>query len=254
LVFTENKNEADIILSGSKKIELDGFDNLKAIFRAGVGRDNVPEKEAIDKGIVVRYPSLNTVSTIFEETANYTCSLILKMHYSNVGDVDGWIKNDRASLSNKKLLVVGMGNIGSRVYKKMKNFMGVDSFDVQLDEEGELGRLLEKSDFVSLHIPNSKENKGFIDSKKLSLMKDNSILINTARGATVDEESLYKEIKNKRLKAAFDVFWDEPYTGILKEYHPENFYMSPHVSSTCSDFLVGCRKDLDELINEMSNV
>lgn len=254
LTFTEIKREADIILSGSKKVELGGFDNLKAIFRVGVGKDNIPEEEAIKKGIIVGYPSLNTIGIIFEETANYACSLIFKMNYNDVGDIENWIKSDRVGLGEKRLLVIGMGNIGRKVFKKMKNFMKVDSFDIQTDTERELNNSLKRADFVSLHIPNSKENKCFIDSKKLSLMKNNSVLINTARGQIVSETALYDEIKSGRLKAAFDVFWKEPYVGDLKEYHPENFYMSPHVASTCSDFLIGCRKDLDKLIEDITNV
>ena len=84
-------------------------------------------------------------------------------------------------------------------------------------------------------------------------MKNNSVLINTARGAIVDEDALYEEIRSNRLRAAFDVFWQEPYTGKLKEFHPNRFLMSPHVASTCSGFLEGCRKGIDLLIQELIN-
>ena len=79
-------------------------------------------------------------------------------------------------------------------------------------------------------------------------MKKNAILINTARGPIVDEDALYAELKNKRLIAAFDVFWQEPYYGRLKDFHPDFFYMSPHVASTCIEFLKGCRSDLDNFL------
>ena len=55
LNFTSVKEEADIILSGSKQIQLNNFIKLKAIFRAGIGRDNIPEKEAENKGIIIRF-------------------------------------------------------------------------------------------------------------------------------------------------------------------------------------------------------
>ena len=83
-------------------------------------------------------------------------------------------------------------------------------------------------------------------------MKDGSVLINTARGAIVDEDALDRELKKDRLRAAFDVFWKEPYNGKLKEFYPDNFFMTPHVASTTEGFLNGCRKDLDSLINELN--
>ena len=91
-----------------------------------------------------------------------------------------------------------------------------------------------------------------MDKIKLSMMKDGAILINTARGAIVDEDALFSEISSNRLQAAFDVFWNEPYEGKLKGLHPDQFLMSPHVASTCSGFLRGCRKGLDELIKELN--
>ncbi len=83
-------------------------------------------------------------------------------------------------------------------------------------------------------------------------MKDGAALINTARGAIVDEKALLKEIESLRLFAAFDVYWQEPYHGKLKGYHPDRFYMTPHVASTCNGFIEGCRKDLDILIKDLS--
>ena len=76
LTFTDIKNEAEIALMGSKTIDLEKMPCLKGIFRAGIGRDNVPEKEAKKKGIIVRYPSDKTINIIFDETARFTCGLI----------------------------------------------------------------------------------------------------------------------------------------------------------------------------------
>ena len=82
-------------------------------------------------------------------------------------------------------------------------------------------------------------------------MKDGSTLINTARGPLVNEEHLYQEIKNERIFAAFDVFWQEPYIGILKQYHPEHFFMTPHVASNCRNFLEGLAKDFYEALESI---
>ena len=90
LHFTSSKKDAEIALIGSKSIKLEEFPNLKGIFRAGIGRDNVPEKEAKEKNIVVKYPSKKTINIIFEETASFTCNLIFQMLFSNIGTIDPW--------------------------------------------------------------------------------------------------------------------------------------------------------------------
>ena len=253
LEFTQLKLETDIALIGSKPIEIKVFPNLKGIFRAGIGRDNVPEKEAKEKNIVVRYPSKETIDIIFEETACFTCGLIFRMLYSNVGTLDPWVKEPRRQLSQQNLLVIGTGKIGIRVVQSMEPLLQVTTFDIMQNEISELKPMIQQANCVTIHIPKSDENISFIDTEKLSWMKNNSVLINTARGAIVDEEALYNEIKSGRLRAAFDVYWNEPYKGILKEFYPDRFFMTPHVASTCSDFLKGCRFDLNMLINELQN-
>ncbi len=253
LEFEEKKEKADIALLGSKTIELSEFPNLKGIFRAGIGKDNVPEVEAIKKKILVRYPSKKTTNIIFNETAAYTCNLIFKMMYRNTGKIDTWLKSDRNNLSNKSLLVIGTGNIGSRVASLMKSFMDVSTFDILKNKNEELRSLISKADCVSLHIPKNSSNESFMNHEKLSMMKDNSSLVNTARGQIVDEDALYHEISSGRITAAFDVFWNEPYYGKLKQFYPDSFFMSPHIASTCSEFLEGCREGLEKLIKDLDD-
>jgi phosphoglycerate dehydrogenase-like enzyme len=248
LHFTESKKGADIALLGSKPINLIEFPNLKGIFRAGIGSDNVPVKEAKERGIIVRFPSKETIDIIFEETASFTCSFIFRMLFSNIGTIDPWQKEPRLQISKKRLLVIGAGRIGGRVAELIKHFMRVTTFDILQNETSELKPLMQEADCVTVHIPKSDENISFIDAEKLSWMKNGSSLINTARGAIVDEDALYKELEIGRLKAAFDVYWHEPYNGKLKTIDPDYFYMTPHVASTCSGFLEGCRKDINKLI------
>lgn len=254
LNFTELKHEADIVLLGSKPINLHEFPSLKGVFRAGIGRDNVPEQEAAQKGILVRYPARDTIDLIYTETAAFTCSLIFRMVYNKLGGIDPWVKHDRIELKSKTLLVIGAGNIGSRVAGYMQPFMNVLAFDILENDLKELPHKIKQADCISLHIPKTDDNKSFIDAEKLSLMKDGAALINTARGDIVDEDALYQELRAGRLCAAFDVFWKEPYAGKLKEFYPDRFFMTPHVASTCRGFLTGCRKGVDDLIEELRNV
>ena len=252
LDFTQNKLEAEIALMGSKPICLDEFPNLKGIFRAGIGRDNVPIREAKAGGIVVRFPSKETIDIIYEETASFACGLILRMLYGTVGTLDPWEKHNRLQLADKVLLVIGTGNIGGRVAEKMRGFLKVTTYDVMQNSASELKDMIALADCITLHIPKNEENVHFMDTEKLSWMKDAAVLVNTARGAIVDESALYTEIESGRLRAVFDVYWQEPYEGNLKKFHPEGFYMTPHVASTCNGFLEGCRKGLDKLIEEIS--
>ena len=196
LEFTEIMTDADIVLMGSKFIEINQFPNLKGIFRAGVGRDNVPEEDAKKKGIIVRFPSDQTINIIFDETASFTCSLIFRMLYNDIGAINSWMKAPRQQMSVKNLLVIGMGKIGSRVAKLMRPFIKVSTFDVLQNEISGLKSMIQQADCISIHIPKSNENISFFDKEKLSWMKDNSTLVNAARGAIVDEDALYNEISS----------------------------------------------------------
>ena len=135
LIYTESKSKADIALMGGKPMNINEFPNLKGIFRAGIGRDNVPEKEAEKKGIIVRYPSKDTIDIIFEETASFTSGLIFRMLFDNVGSLVPWVKKSRRQLSQQNLLVIGTGRIGSRVAQFMKPFMKVSTFDILHNKE-----------------------------------------------------------------------------------------------------------------------
>lgn len=251
--ITENKADADIALIGSKPIILDEFPKLKGIFRAGIGRDNVPIEEAVEKGVRVKFPAQKTIDKIYEETANFTCYLVLRMMYSAVGTLDPWIKYNRTILNDRTLLVIGTGNIGKRVFNKMKTLMTVKTFDILSNSEDELRYFIAGADCITIHIPKQSKNINFIDAEKLSWMKDGAVIVNTSRGALVSEDALYHELKAKRLKAAFDVFWEEPYYGKLKEFYPEYFFMSPHIASTSNAFLEGSAIDFRNLIKEIEN-
>lgn len=251
--FTENKNEAEILLLGSKSVSINDFPNIKGIFRAGVSKDNIPVLDQNNRIITVRFPSEHTLKYIYNETANFTCSLIFRMNYQNVGSITPWKKIDRMQLQDKVLLVIGTGNIGSIVANKMRNFLKVLTFDIRENTSSDFLSMLPRADFVSLHIPNLSENRSFFNSEKLNMMKNGSVLINTARGQIVDEDALLDELKKDRIRAAFDVFWEEPYHGQLTKYYPEKFFMTPHIASTCIGFLIGCRNDLKKLIEELSS-
>ena len=243
LLETVDASGAEIAVIGSKPIDLNVMPNLKGIFKCGVGTDNVPFGEAKKRGIEICMPSEQTKRYIFEETANFAVYLTFRMLFNKIGKVDGWVKQSRGFLGNKKVLVIGQGNIGGHVTRKLAPSVDVLTFDVLQNSMDELQGLIEQADVISLHIPLIDATTGFMDAEKLSWMKDDAALVNTARGPVVDEDALFAEIESGRLRAAFDVFWKEPYEGKLKQFHPERFLMSPHVSSNCENFLTGLGSD-----------
>ena len=98
--FHRRKNKVVLALNGSKPIDINEIINIKCIFHAGIGKDNVPEK-----GVVVRYPSQKTKDIIFNETASFTCNLIFRMLYGNIDTLDSWVKEPRRQLAQKSSLL-----------------------------------------------------------------------------------------------------------------------------------------------------
>jgi phosphoglycerate dehydrogenase-like enzyme len=165
--------------------------------------------------------------------------------------LETWTKHSRPLLSRKTVLLLGQGNIGRKVKAKLAPLVKVSTWDAASDDPLLLEALVRAADAVSLHIPLLDETKAWFDTEKLSWMKDGAGLVNTARGPVVDEKALLKEIEAKRLFAAFDVYWQEPYHGSLRE-HPDRFFMTPHIASTCKDFLQGLAKDLNAFEQKLS--
>lgn len=236
--------EAEIAVVGGKPIDLGDFPKLRGIFKCGIGKDNLPFSQASERDVKIRIASPETAEIVFAETANFACHLIMSMAYAEVGQLDAWRKTPRRFLGEQRLLIVGAGHIGSRVAAVMSPLFQVNTYDVTTHQPADLQPMMNQADLVSLHIPLSAATRGFIDADKLSWMPTGAALINTARGPIVDEKALLEEISCGRLRAAFDVFWQEPYHGPLRAFHPQRFRMSPHVASTCTAFLEGLLADL----------
>ena len=234
---TSNKKEATHIILGAPPIDIKEFPNVKFVFRAGVGTDNVNFSSDIE----VKFPSERTKNFIYEETANFTCNLIFKMNYDNIFNLCTWSSNQRNIFSNKTILIVGLGNIGRRVYDKMSEFTDkIITHDILTDERPPD---YSKADIVTLHIPYTSQNKNFINKENLKRFKSDAILINTARGPLVNEDDLYFHLNITNMRAAFDAFWEEPYNGRLKDLPTHKFFMTPHMASSSIEFVESCYKD-----------
>lgn len=200
---------------------------LKVIGRAGIGVDNIDIEAATRAGaLVVNAPDANTISA-----AEHTMALLLA-HARRVPAAAASLREGRwerhrfrgVELHGKTLGIIGFGRIGSLVAERAKAFgMRILAHDPYIGEDrarrlgvdlGEMSKVLAESDFVTVHLPRTKDTEGLIDADAIALMRPGSVLINVARGGIVDEDALAAAISSGAIAgAAIDVFAEEPATG-----------------------------------------
>jgi len=255
LNVTNDIFNAEMLVLGAKSEKYNELKKLKVIYRFGVGSENIPAEMLKNNIPKVFFPSDKTKAILYESTADFATYLIFWMYYSSgVGKVQTWEKYTRDSISNKTLLVVGLGNIGKRVARKMQPFLKVTSFDIAQNKPEELRFLVKAADIITVHIPATEETKDFFDKQKLSWLRNDAILINTARGSLFNEEALYMKLVTSNVRAAFDVFWKEPYQGKLKELGLDKFYMTPHVASQTVEYIKAGFIDILDIINSFERM
>ena len=160
------------------------------------------------------------------------------------------------------IFLIGFGAIGKQVAKLLINFgCKISFYDPYFKLKNKnfksisLAKGLKNADIVSIHMPLNKHTYKFIDNKKLALMKNNSVLVNTSRGKIVNEYDLIQKLKsNKNFIACLDVFYDEP----LKKNHIftklRNTVLTPHVSTSTYDTKYSMSKEVYEnIINFKTN-
>jgi len=196
---------------------------LKIISRTGAGVDNVDVTAATEKGILVcNAPSVNSISV-----AEHTLALILAMAKQlkvidkavHVGNWKIRYTSKAEDLDGKTLGLVGIGHIGSLLAQKCRLAFNIKviAYDPYVKQtEGlelcsSLDQLFSQSDFISIHVPYTKETHHLVNARLLSLMKPDSYLINTSRGPVVHEKALIEALKNASIAGAgLDVFEKEP--------------------------------------------
>jgi len=220
---------------------VDAAPHLKIISRTGVGVDNVDVPAATEKGILVCHtPGLNA-SSVAEQTLALILSLAkqLKMMDNAVRTGNWQIRyaSKSVDLEGKMLGLVGVGRIGSSVAQKCRLAfnMKVIAYDPYVKQvEGvelcsSLDQVFSRADFVSIHVPYMKQTHHLVDARLLRLMKPDSCLINTSRGAVVDEKALIEALKNESIAGAgLDVFEEEPPSPDNPLFKFDNVISSPH--------------------------
>jgi D-3-phosphoglycerate dehydrogenase len=257
MVRSETKVTAKVIEAGKK---------LQVIARAGVGIDNIDVEAATQRGIVVvNAPTANTMAA-----AEHSIALMLALarhipqaHESLKGGA--WKRQNYVGVEvrNKTLGIVGLGNVGSEVARRVQGFqMRVLAYDPYVSPEYArnlrvelvpLEQIIREADFITLHLPLTPQSKNMIGAKELSLMKPTVRIINCARGGLIDEEALDQALRDGKVAgAALDVFAQEPPkdSPLLKN---EKVIVTPHLGASTQEAQANVAIDAAEQIISVLN-
>ena len=257
-VRSETKVTAEIIAAATK---------LKIIGRAGVGVDNIDVEAATNRGIlVVNSPEGNTLAA-----AELTVAMLLALA-RNIAPADQALragKWDRkkymgSEVYGKTVGVIGLGKIGREVVSRLQAFgMSVLGYDPFLKPEqaealgiklADLDTLYRESDYITVHVPKTKETTGMINADKIALMKPTVRLINVARGGILDETAVAEAVKSGRIAgAAIDVYTTEPAPADNPLLGVANILTTPHLGASTEEAQVNVALDIAEQIVEVLN-
>ena len=221
---------------------------LRVIARAGVGLDNVDIPAATAAGVmVVNAPTSNIVSAAELAIALLLASarFVSPAHAALRNGKWARSKYTGAELFEKTLGIVGFGRIGQLVAHRMQAFgMNVIAYDPYLQparaaqlnvELVELDELLKRSDFITIHLPKTKETANLIGEEALKKVKPEVRIINAARGGVLDETALYNAIKEGRVAGAgLDVYATEPCTDSLL-FELDQVVATPHLGASTDE-------------------
>ncbi len=217
---------------------------VRLICEAGTGYNNIPLDAARAKGIAVcnipAYSTQRVAQTAVMLMLNLASSMRKQIRMLCEGDRRNFTEHLMAphvELNGKTLGVIGAGNIGRCVVKiarAMEMNVLVHTRTPRPDEEGvaytSLETVLRESDFVSLHCPLTDKTRHIIDARAIGLMKPSAFLINTSRGALIDEPALIEALRAKRIAGAgLDVQETEPPAADNPLYDMENVILTPHM-------------------------
>ncbi|MEV2276351.1 phosphoglycerate dehydrogenase [Nocardiopsis sp. NPDC049922] len=240
-----------VIVRSATKIDAEALaaaNRLQVVARAGVGLDNVDVDAATKAGVlVVNAPTSNIISAA-EQAINLLLASARNTAPAHNALVNGEWKRSKytgVELYEKVVGIVGLGRIGALVAQRLSAFgtkvIAYDPF-VQPVRAAQIGvemttldDLLERSDFITIHLPKNKDTLGLISDEALSKVKPNVRIVNAARGGILDEDALYRALKDGRVAGAgIDVFAKEPCTDSpLFEF--ENVVVAPHLGASTAE-------------------
>lgn len=212
---------------------------LRVIARAGVGWDAVDGEAATDHGVAVTIAPNTNHDAVAEHTFAHILALAKDLINQHLGTLElKWPRKATLPLRGRTLGIAGLGRIGKAVALRGECFgMKLIAYDPYPDHVFMAAHkirlvawdeILREADFLTLHMPATKEMRHLVNAAALSTMKKTSFLINTARGALVNEEDLVAALKNRTIAGAgIDVFEKEP-PGDHPLFQLSNVVVTPH--------------------------
>ena len=241
----------------SRKI-IENSKNLKVVSRHGVGYDSVDVEALNDCNIPLAIAAHSNMISVAEhamfmllalsKNVFYYDDFARKADWTTRWDIRAW------DLSEKSLLVIGYGRIGSKLVKRALAFaMDVYVYDPYVDETtikksgahyvDDFKSILPQMDAVTLHCPKTKETTDMFSAEEFDAMKSTSILINCARGGIVNEKALYDALTNNKIRSAgLDVYDDEPSTSSNPLFGLSNILLSPHIAGVTQEATIRMSK------------
>jgi D-3-phosphoglycerate dehydrogenase len=223
---------------------IDVCPNLKVIVRGGVGLDTIDAEYARSKGITVMNTPMASSASVAELTIGYMFSLARSIYQAaSSTKAERWDKKlfEGDEIAGKTLGLIGIGNIGREVAKRATALgMNVIAYDpyVKSAENARLAsleELLASSDYISLHLPKTKESANMIGKAEIAKMKAGVRIVNCARGGIIDEEALYEGLTSGKINgAALDVYAEEPPKD-WKLIKLPNVIGSPHIGAATKE-------------------
>ena len=259
-----------VVRSATKATEaiIAAADNLKVIGRAGIGLDNVDIPAASQKGIVVMNAPDGNATTAAEHAIGMMMALSRNIPQATASMKAGkWEKKSfmGRELTGKTLGIFGIGRIGAIAASRAQGLkMKVIAYDPHMPKElvDKLGvelvsveELAKRADYITVHVPLTKETQNAISTEFFTNMKKDAMFIDCARGGVCDEEALYKALVDGEIAgAALDVFADEPTT---LENCPllglDNFICTPHLGASTSEAQENVATAIAEQVAEYLN-
>jgi glyoxylate reductase len=228
--------------------DLDRLPDLRIVANYGAGYELIDVEACRERSVVVT----NTPGAVDAPTADLAFALILAARRRVVeGDLfvragrwgSGWAEEELTGeeVTGATLGIVGLGGVGRAVAQRARGFemrvLYAKRERLPAKEERALGveyreldDLLAQADVVTLHVPHTPETERLIDARCLGLLRDGATLVNTARGAVVDEDALVRELVSGRIRAGLDVFVHEPQVPEALLQLP-NVVLVPHLGT-----------------------
>jgi len=247
--LVEMATDFAIIIAGTEPITkkvMETASNIKMISRVGIGLDSVDLLEAEKREITVSYTPDAPAPAVAELTIGLMLTLLRSVQLSNMGMHNGkWHRFFGKRLSEVTIGIIGVGRIGTGVLQHLQGF-GTPKIlvnDINPDnsiekqsniEWADKRKIYEQADIVTIHTPLTVQTKNMVKKEQLLCMKEDAIIINTARGGIINEQDLYEVMQSGHLSgAAIDVFDFEPYDGKLKEI--QRCILTAHMGSMSVD-------------------